>query len=905
MDTGSYSGQDRWRRIEELFYTALELPAETRSGFLNESCDGDFELRREVESLLEFSGRPLEVLEKSVQHAAQGLIANERPASVANGSRLAQYEVIQLLGTGGMGEVYLAQDVRLRRKVALKMLRRELVTNERGLQRFEREAQTVSALNHPNIVTVYEFGQANGLHFIATEYVEGRTVREELRSGRLKINRAIDIAIQIAGALQAAHASGIVHRDIKPDNVIVRTDGLVKVLDFGIAKLTDRPTGEVDGAQMQTISHTRPGMVIGTAKYMSPEQARGVPVDGRSDIFSLGAVLYEMAGGKAPFDGETESDVLAEILKGDPPPLAEFAPEVPGEMERMIAKAMRKDRGSRYQSIQELLADLKNFKSEIDFQAKLQESPRSPFSPSAEARVSGMRWTKWSVAATVMVLALCAGLYFGLIRPKTNGTPANPRTLAVLPFRNVKQDPQTDFLGFSLADAVITKLGYLDALTVRPSSSIEKYRNQAIDVRRVARELKVGTLLTGSFLKDGNDLHITAQLIDAKNDSMLWQDTINVDYGKLLTVQDRVAEQIIKGLELKLSAAEVQRMHPDRPIDTAAYEYYLRGVDLYSLGDYATSIKMLEKSVSMAPNYGPTWAQLGRAYATNASLQFGGSEQYSEAQSAFEKALALDPGLAEPRVLMANLLTDTGRVEQSVPLLRDAIRSSPNNAEAHWELGYAYRFGGMLDQSIQEAERARKLDPEVKINSSAMNAYLYVGEYDKFLHSLPTNDSVYIMFYRGFAQYYKNDTQEAVKAFDRAYELAPRLLQAEVGKALSYAIKHQNQAGLKLLHETENKIEERGVSDAEGVYKVAEAYAVLGDKASALRLLRRSIEGGFFCYSYQANDPLLRSLHGDPAFEALMKEAQQRHDQFKLRFFGERAGVDSIGSVSSTPALLF
>jgi TolB-like protein/Tfp pilus assembly protein PilF len=586
---------------------------------------------------------------------------------------------------------------------------------------------------------------------------------------------------------------------------------------------------------------------------------------------------------------------------------------VPHEVERIISKALRKDRESRYQTAKDLLIDLQDFKKETEFQAQLQRSAR-PANRSSGARKKpqqgaveqgnpasgGRRVTDIErqrlgsdlpssrtklLALTVLVGAVLIVGYFAVRKSNTPPTSARPRSLAILPFRNLKQDPETDFLGFSLADAVITKLGYINALTVRPSSSVDKYRNQIIDPKKVAADLNVDTLLTGSFIKDGDDLRITTQLVDVKPDKILWQDAIDLKYDKLLTVQDRVAQQIIKGLELNLSPAEAANLKPEGAINSLAYEYYLRGVDLYSLNEFATAIQMLEKSAALEPNYAPTWAHLGRAYTTNASLRFGGRQDYAKAQAAYEKAIALNPALVEPRIYMANLLTDTGRVEQAVPLLRSALQISPNNAEAHWELGYSYRFGGMLEESVAECEKARQNNPQVKINSSALNSYLYLGEYQKFMQSLPANDSIYILFYHGFGEYYLNNYTQAAKDFDRAFEMEPSLLPANVGKALSYSIKHEDARGLKLLHETEDRIEEQGVTDAEGIYKVAQAYAMLGDKVSALHMLRHSIGGGFFCYPYFVRDPLLQNLRNESEFQTLMKEARQRHEEFKTKFF--------------------
>jgi tetratricopeptide (TPR) repeat protein len=328
------------------------------------------------------------------------------------------------------------------------------------------------------------------------------------------------------------------------------------------------------------------------------------------------------------------------------------------------------------------------------------------------------------------------------------------------------------------------------------------------------------------------------------------------------------------------------RLKPDNPIFPLAFEYFLRGVDLFARSVFPMAIKMLEKSAEIDPNYGLTWAYLGRSYNANASFQFGGREHYRKAQAAFERALFLQPAQIEAHIYIANLFTDTGRVERAVPLLREALKTNPNHAEVHWELGYAYRFAGMLKESVAECERARQLDPSVKLNSSALNSYLYLGQYDKFLQSLPTtNDVAFIAFYRGFGEYHKKDWEQAAKDFDRAFELDPSILHAQVGRALRDAIGHQNPKGLEILHQAEDKIKERGVGDPEAIYKVGQAYAVLGDEVSALRMLRYSIENGFFSYPYFASDPLLQSLHHSTEFTRLMEVARQRHVAFRSQFF--------------------
>jgi TolB-like protein/DNA-binding winged helix-turn-helix (wHTH) protein/cytochrome c-type biogenesis protein CcmH/NrfG len=496
---------------------------------------------------------------------------------------------------------------------------------------------------------------------------------------------------------------------------------------------------------------------------------------------------------------------------------------------------------------------------------------------------------RWGIPAIVLGLCAASVLAFLLRRTSPSNLPRLSQglpTVAILPFHNLQPDPRNDFLGFSLADAVITKLGYVSALTVRPSSAVEKYRNQIIDIPKVAADLDVNTLLTGNFVRDGDRLRITPQLIDVRSQKILWRETLDLKYDNLLAVQDDVSVKIVQGLALNLSSSEAERLRSAAPVNPLAYEYYLRGIDLYSRNDFPTAIKMLEKSLEIDPKYALTWAHLGKAYQANASFNYGGRNQYRSAQAAYERALALDPDQIEARIFMANLFTDTGRVDESVPILRRALTTNPNHPELHWELGYAYRFGGMLNESATECERARQLDPGVKLNSSAINAYLYRGEYDKFLASLPaSSDVAFLIFYRGFAEYYRKNDAAAAAAFDQAYKLDPNLMQAQVGKALSFAIAHQNQSGIDLLRAAEQKIDERDVRDPEAHYKIAQAYVALEDPASALHALQRSIEGGFFAYPYQKADPLLDPLHSSQEFTRLLAQSQARHEAFRQRFF--------------------
>jgi DNA-binding winged helix-turn-helix (wHTH) protein/TolB-like protein len=505
--------------------------------------------------------------------------------------------------------------------------------------------------------------------------------------------------------------------------------------------------------------------------------------------------------------------------------------------------------------------------------------------PQALPAPSRSQWLGFAVIAT---LALAAAAYFFTRGESSLFAKRQPR-LAVLPLVNQKPDADTDYLGFTLADAFITKLNYVTSLTVRPSAYVEKYRQQRPEPQQVAQELSVNRLLTGTYLKEGNQLALNLQLINLDNNEMLWTETLTLPADKLITLQDRVSQEIIARLALKLSDAEQAELKSDTPQNSLAYEYHLRGVDLYVRDDLHTAVKMLEKAVELDPSYASSWAYLGATHSTLASLYFGGEASNQAAQNAFDRALSLSPHHLEALMFKGMSLTETNRVEEAIPLLRKVIETNPNLGQAHWQMAYALRFAGRLKESIAAAERSRQIDDEIKSNNAIFASLLYDGQYDRYLNQLPAKETAYILFYRGFGHYYLKEEAEAARLFDRAYALNPGLMQAQIGKALSFAIAGKNgtgrAAGLALLQQTKQQIETRGVTDPEGVYKVAQAFAVLDDQATALKLWQRSIEGGFFCYPYFANDPLLANLRGTPEYNTLLAVAQKRHLAFGQKFF--------------------
>jgi DNA-binding winged helix-turn-helix (wHTH) protein/TolB-like protein len=489
-----------------------------------------------------------------------------------------------------------------------------------------------------------------------------------------------------------------------------------------------------------------------------------------------------------------------------------------------------------------------------------------------------------AICAVIAMIVIAAGGYL-LFRSMSPSRPEGKLRLAVMPFHNLGPDKKDDFLSFSLADEVITKLNYISAFTVRPSAYVRKYINQEIDPEQVASELKVDKLLISTFVKEGDELRINMQLVDVAGREALWSEPLHLKYDNLATVRDRVAQAVVRRVRVSLTPAESAIFRRGAAPNLQAYEYYLNGVDLYRRDDLRAALERFEKSVSLDPTYAPSWAYIGAINNTLASLFFEGRDSYDKARQACDRALELDPSQIEARIFKGVLLTNTGRVEDAVPLLRGVIATNPNLAQAHWDLAYAYRFGGLIRESIYEGARSRQINDEINASNAVFNAYIYDGQYEKFIQSLPDREnSPYHAFYRGLGHYYLKRWKEAAAYFDQAYELKRDLMQAQIGKALSYGLAGQHGSGLELLKEAEKKIISSGVTDAEGVYKIAQAFAALNDRPAALRLLRRSIEGGFFCYPYFTNDPLLDNLRREAEFTQLMEKARARHENFKRQF---------------------
>ena len=497
---------------------------------------------------------------------------------------------------------------------------------------------------------------------------------------------------------------------------------------------------------------------------------------------------------------------------------------------------------------------------------EVSDSPSTP--PTARWRARPVRL---AAAAAAVVLLLAAA--YRLANPSR---PAGARTLAVLPLRNLKPSPETDFLGVALTDAIINRLGYASALSTEPLSSVARYRNTDLDPRRIARELKVQSVLTGSYVKEGDDLRVTTELISVTPGAGLWRDNIELKYDKLFSVQDQVAISVIHSLGLELRPEEAERLSRGVPTNPAAYESYLHGLDEGYRSNFRSAIESLERSVALEPGDAMAWGQLATSYLGYGEIQGGDFRSIDKGWQAFQHARTLDPDNRLIVDQMAFHLLEHNRAKESVPLLQESLRRNPTDSFAHWYLSEAYRYGGALEKSAAEGELALRMNPKVAENLT-FNTYLYMGRYRKFLESLPrAEDNARTSFYRGLAYYYLNDTREAAVEFDRAYALNSALTHARVGRALACALRNQNARGIELMRD----VERSGSSDGEMLYKMAQAYAQLGDRASALRLFRRAVEMNFYPYSYFVRDPLLEPVRREPGYSTAMEMARQRQQAF-------------------------
>ena len=718
---------ERFQKIGEIYDQALDLEPDQRSAFLYEMCVDDEDLRREVEALLAAHERAEGFIEQPAVVLAADLIEKTIIKSI-EGKRIGYYQVLSLIGKGGMGEVYLAHDLKLRRKVALKILPDQFIQDSVRVKMFAREARAASALNHPNIITIFDIGQFDGLHFIVTEYVEGQTVRQRLNASAMTLREVAEIAVQTAGALAAAHEAGIVHRDIKPENVMVRRDGYVKVLDFGLAKLTEQPTTNRSDLPPDTkgIAYSLPGAVIGTASYMSPEQARGETVDSRSDIFSLGVLVYEMAAGKTPFAGATAIEVLAAILEREPLTLGQSGRQVPVELERIVARALRKDREKRYQAANDMLLDLESLKQRL--------------------KSAGIAH-RWRAAKKIVLLPsiaalLIAATIIGAVFFLNPFRPSKVTTLAVLPFESVNLGADNEYLGQEVAETLIARLGNLNQLQVRPASAIQRYADSTRNPLDVGRELQVDAVLVGRIQKMGERVRVTVELVRVADGGRLWGEMFERPGADIFAVQDTVLATMVAALQLELTGEEKERLvkhHTDNP---EAHRLYLKGHyfwDRRSAADLQKARGYFEQAIALDPQYALAYAGLADCWLLIGGYNFvAPKEAIPKAAGAVKRALALDPNLAEAHATLAliaqNYEHDWAKAESAY---LKALSLNPNYATALAWYGEFIAWRGRPEIGFAKMQRALSLDSlSLVFNKDAGVIFYMMRRYDQAVEQL-------------------------------------------------------------------------------------------------------------------------------------------------------------------------
>jgi len=800
------------------------------------------------------------------------------------GQTISHYQILGKLGEGGMGVVYKARDTHLDRFVALKVLPPEKVADPERKRRFVQEAKAASALNHPNIITIYDIDTSGGVDFIAMECVEGQTLSRLISRRPLPLEQALDYGVQIASALAAAHRAGITHRDLKPGNVMVTGPegsghpGLVKVLDFGLAKLTEAGVPGEDQPTRTLQQQTEEGALLGTVAYMSPEQAEGKPVDSRSDIFSFGVLLYEMMTGRRAFERDSKLSTLSAILREEPKPLGG---DVPPELDRIVSRCLRKDPNRRSQHMGDVKVALEELREE-SVSAKL-----------AAPVMAAARRRPWLWGAPVLAVLVAALAWWGLSawrqRVSERATAGRIESIAVLPLANLSGDPAQEYFADGMTEALISDLAQIGALRVISRTSVMQFKGTRKALPEIARELKVDAVLEGSVLRAGNRVRITAQLIEAATDRHLWAQNYERDLTDVLALQGEVARAVAGQIQVRLTPREQTRLAKARPVKPEAYEYYLRGIHLEkgSRSNLQDAIGMLERAVEIDPGFAVAYAHLAQSYVAMFFF-FSPEEQAqweSKAQAAVDKALALDPDLAEAHVARGRLLwTPSNHFphEKAIQEFRRALALKPNSSEAHAWLAVVYNHVGLLEEGLRHARQALAIDPaHVIARGQEAMALLGLGRYEETLSILQRLPE------RGIEAAFTAYTLVQAGRLSEARAKLPDILKENpedpggmlsLTQALLFAADGKER-------EAEEQIRKAAQKKAFGhfhhtAFGIACAYARMNKPQKAIDWLEQAADG-YPCYPAFARDRNLDSLRKEPRFIAFLERVKKESDYYR------------------------